>query len=476
MSPPRLALLVLATLSPLPAAADLYWRTDGTSGTWTGANWSGTATAAGGAAWVNSANVVFSEASSVIFATTPIGNVTVAAGKTVAITAAGTLATGGNVRTFDVGTGAVLNWAGQDFSTAAGTGFIKNGAGVWNMGANGSSGTYSGGFTLNAGTVIASGVNNFGDQRMTINGGTIESSGSKTFKPSSLVIGGDFKLTGSGNDSWSAATVDLGGGTRVITQDASGDRSFSGQISNGGLTKAGSGVLVLSGANPYTGTTTVSSGILRLASGGSIAGSAEIAIVSGATLDAGAGWSLGSGKKLSGGGTVIGGVTIQGTHAPTGSQAVTGSLAYGVGSVFEWSLGAASVSSGYDKVTVTGSLGAAAGAFRVMTDLAIDGTAADGFWTTPKTWGDIFTVTGTATGWAADTAVAVYSTADVLRGGVGDYGNFSISGKTLTWTPVPEPSGALAGLLLGAGLLRRRRLLGTARGCKKARRLKIEDC
>jgi hypothetical protein len=196
---------------------------------------------------------------------------------------------------------------------------------------------------------------------------------------------------------------------------------------------------------------------LKLASGGSIASSAEIAIVPGATLDVGAGWSLGSGKKLSGGGTVIGGVTIEGKHAPAGTQAVTGSLAYGNESIFEWSLGAASVSSGYDKVTVAGSLGAAAGAFRVMTDLAIDGATDSGFWTTPKTWGDIFAVTGSATGWAANTAVAVYSTADVLRGGVGDYGNFSISGSTLTWTPVPEPSGALAGLLLGAGLLRRRR-------------------
>ena len=414
---------------------------------------------------MGSTNVVFSEASSVSFVTnTSIGNVTVAAGKTVTITAAGTLVTGGQVRSFDVGTGATLDWAGQDFSTAAGTGFIKNGAGVWNMGSNGNA--YAGGFTLNAGTVIASGVNNFGSGLMTINGGTIESSGSKVFKPTSLVIGGDFQFTGSGNDTWSAATVNLGGGTRVITQNASGERIFSGQISNGGLTKAGSGVLVLSGANSYAGTTTVSSGILKLGSGGSIAASAEIALVSGATLDAGAAWTLGSGQKLSGDGTVSGGVTIEGTHAPTGTQAITGSLAYGGGSVFEWSLGTASVSGGYDKVTVTGGLGAAAGAFRVMTDLVIDGTAAGGFWTALKTWDDIFTVTGTATGWAADTAVAVYSTSDVLRGGVGDYGNFSISGKTLTWTPVPEPSGALAGLLLGSGLLRRRRSFGAARAYK----------
>jgi uncharacterized protein (TIGR03382 family) len=37
------------------------------------------------------------------------------------------------------------------------------------------------------------------------------------------------------------------------------------------------------------------------------------------------------------------------------------------------------------------------------------------------------------------------------------YGSFSISGSTLTWTAVPEPTSALAGLLITAGLLRRRR-------------------
>jgi hypothetical protein len=36
-------------------------------------------------------------------------------------------------------------------------------------------------------------------------------------------------------------------------------------------------------------------------------------------------------------------------------------------------------------------------------------------------------------------------------------GSFSLSGTTLTWSAVPEPTSALAGLLLGAGLLRRRR-------------------
>jgi uncharacterized protein (TIGR03382 family) len=36
-------------------------------------------------------------------------------------------------------------------------------------------------------------------------------------------------------------------------------------------------------------------------------------------------------------------------------------------------------------------------------------------------------------------------------------GYFTASGDDLNWTALPKPSTALAGLLLGAGLLRRRR-------------------
>jgi hypothetical protein len=44
-------------------------------------------------------------------------------------------------------------------------------------------------------------------------------------------------------------------------------------------------------------------------------------------------------------------------------------------------------------------------------------------------------------------------------------GAFAISGNTLSWTPsvVPEPTGAVIGLLLGFGFLRRRRTAPAAR-------------
>ncbi|MEI6606294.1 MAG: hypothetical protein WCP35_13365, partial [Verrucomicrobiota bacterium] len=42
-------------------------------------------------------------------------------------------------------------------------------------------------------------------------------------------------------------------------------------------------------------------------------------------------------------------------------------------------------------------------------------------------------------------------------GHVAGQGYYTTSGNSLTWSAVPEPSSTLAGLLLAAGLLRRRR-------------------
>ena len=87
----------------------------------------------------------------------------------------------------------------------------------------------------------------------------------------------------------------------------------------------------------------------------------------------------------------------------------------------------------------------------------------DAFWTSNKTWTDIFT--------AADGSSPKSNWAAIFGGGFEYYhgsnsiaapsaatvGYFTLSGNSLTWTAVPEPTGALAGLLVGAGLLRRRR-------------------
>ena len=250
-------------------AAEQYWRTDGASGgTWTSTNWSNPASATGGTAWGSGNDAFFTAGSTLTFVTSTLfRNVTLSDGIAVTITAAGTASAGAHI--YDIRTGSSLTWQSQNF-TANGTSFTKNGQGTWNIGAIGNA--YSGGFTLNAGTVIVTGTNSLGAGSLSINGGTIQSSGSTAFAPTSITVGGDFALSGTGDDTWNG-NVDIGSATRTITNGTSSNatRTFTGTISGAaGLTfegGGGSGAVVLSGSNNYLGVTTVNEGVVKLDGG-----------------------------------------------------------------------------------------------------------------------------------------------------------------------------------------------------------------
>ena len=184
----KVTLVVLTVTALVTAgqvkAADKYWRTDGTSNTWTSSSWG---TSSGGpfnVGWTAGDNATFNAVSAVTYVTgTAIGNVTVNANTTV--TAAGTLSTGGTISTFTVADGVTLTWPNQTFPTTAGTGFIKAGNGTWDMSSEG--GAYPGAFTLNTGTMIVSKKNSFGAGTLNLNGGTIQSSGSSAFATTLLI-------------------------------------------------------------------------------------------------------------------------------------------------------------------------------------------------------------------------------------------------------------------------------------------------
>ncbi len=277
--------LLMMVMVSCSVFGQLYWNTNGAAANWTDANWSATGSAPFTTAWTNNSNTVFAANSAVNWITnTQIGNINVTgANTTVTITPTGTLSTNGNVRTLDIATGSTLDFAGQGISTTAGTGFIKNGTGVLGTG----TGAFTGGFTLNAGTVIArgqTGMGSGGTNTLTLNGGAVASNLTRSFDatrfPGGIVIGGNVQfgelatvvaLASSTANLSFANDVSLGSSVRFLAIGNNGTNTFSGVISGTGTAgitvvanPGASGSIILTGQNTYSGITVVSSGTLQL--------------------------------------------------------------------------------------------------------------------------------------------------------------------------------------------------------------------
>jgi autotransporter-associated beta strand protein len=297
-----LLLAALALLAAPQAQAQLYTGS-GSSGLWSTNRWSADTNGPFTAAWGDNSDAVFLENTAYTFTggtavgrgTTNIGNVTVGSGASVVFSAiSGILGTGGNVRTLDVGTNAILNLNAQELATNAGTGFIKTGDGVYATGA----GNFTGGFTLNGGTVVLRGTTGLGSggaNVLTLSNGVIAANANRSLAatrfPGGIFIAGNFQLGALSNsyatnaqalilgtaDITFANNVSLEGANRTITLGGNGTGQFTGIISNGGLTvTAGAGVtnarITLTGDNTYTGGTTIGAGVtMRLGNSGSAA-------------------------------------------------------------------------------------------------------------------------------------------------------------------------------------------------------------
>jgi autotransporter-associated beta strand protein len=301
-------------------------------------------------------------------ATTNVGNVTVANGATVNFASIGsTYATGGSVRTIDVGANGLFDLNGNSVSTAAGTGFIKSGNGVFGTGA----GAFTGGFTLNSGTVIARGTTGLGSGAgnvLTLNGGTLASNASRDFANSrfggGITIGGNVQfgelatnvsLASSTANLSFANNVSLGSATRTLTQGNNGTNTFSGVISNssGGLTFAANAGTdgrfeLTNSANTFTGDINVNGGEVRFTADGSMGNASNDIIIDGGrfgkandantvTLGGGRDVFVGDGVGTSitspGTGTLVINVAIQNKSGETGSWAKQGSGTLQLGGV-----------------------------------------------------------------------------------------------------------------------------------------------
>jgi autotransporter-associated beta strand protein len=227
------------------------------------------------------------------------------------------------------GTSTIYQEAGGELSISGvisglGITLSKTGGGILTLsGAN----TYSGGTTLNSGTLqlgssstgsITSGP--VGTGTLTLNAGTL-SSDSTTARSiaNPITFGGDVTFGTSTN--FGALTLS-GAGTltdnRTLTFIA--DVTYSGNIGESGgprsLTKAGTGTLILSGINTYSGGTTLSDGLLQLNSSSALGSSSGSLTVNGGILDLD-GQNISVGSLSGSGGTIWNNGPLAGTGTVT---------------------------------------------------------------------------------------------------------------------------------------------------------------
>jgi T5SS/PEP-CTERM-associated repeat protein/autotransporter-associated beta strand protein len=150
----------------------------------------------------------------------------------------------------DNGTGTFGGELADNPGSGVGAHYLKAGSGTQTLTGNN---TYTGATTISGGTLQLSGAGRLSDTTAV----TVASGGTFDLNGVSDAIG---SLTGAG-------TTTLGSGT--LTVGGNGDSTaFAGTISgSGGLVKAGSGTLALTGNTAYSGATSIQGGTLRLAGG-----------------------------------------------------------------------------------------------------------------------------------------------------------------------------------------------------------------
>jgi fibronectin-binding autotransporter adhesin len=187
------------------------------------------------------------------------------------------------------------------------------------------------------GTLILSGANSY-TGGTTISGGILQMG-----VANALASTGDVTLSGGIFDlnsfSQSVAKVagssDINLGSATLTTNFTGSSTYSGVISgSGSLTKSGTGMLILGGANTYTGSTACNGGILQVSADSNLGAAANTLSFNGGTLAMSTGISTARSITLNGGGATISVTSGTGvfTGTMTGSGALTlngGTLAFG---------------------------------------------------------------------------------------------------------------------------------------------------
>lgn len=177
------------------------------------------------------------------------------------------------------------------------TGFLSAADGTWELQPGGPATSASGSWNTNTNWVddiIADGsgftafFNNLNTTGTSTSSNVITLDAPRTI--SNLVFGDTDTSTATAwniNAGTDNPTLTMAGATPTITVNAlgtNGNVRINAAISAAGLTKSGSGLLILAGANSLTGVTQVTEGTLRLLNANALGASTEVAISSGASL------------------------------------------------------------------------------------------------------------------------------------------------------------------------------------------------
>lgn len=191
--------------------------------------------------------------------------------------------------TLDTSSGAI-DYKGPIVNGTGTIAVVKNGSGTLKLtGTNGNS-TYSGGFTLNSGTLeFGYSQTALGTGTFTINGGVITNgygSARANANNNAQVWAANFAFGSTGSSgqdlNLGSGAVSLTGNRTVTVNSTNSSRTLTvgGDISGEGfsLTKAGAATLALGGSNSYSGGTTVTAGTLATLSTGGDFGTGNVSL------------------------------------------------------------------------------------------------------------------------------------------------------------------------------------------------------